>query len=177
MGHTSLCFRLSSLRLSLCRSLLSCSCSLLCGLSSSLFSSLSSELSLLSGNSLSLSVLNCNLCLSSSNSSLLGSLSQTRNLSGNLSQLSSLPSLELSLCLLLGEGTLLDATMEVLHQENANIREDLLSGEGWLCASLYPIESTLEVNIDSSRVGVWIVSTDLLNILTITWRSAICDYD
>lgn len=144
---------------------------------SSLLSSLGSELSLLSSKSLSLGVLDSELSISSLLGSLLGSLSETRYLAGDLSSLSSLPSLELYLSLLSGESALLDATIEVLHEENALVREDLLGGEGWLCTGLYPVECTLEVDVDSSRVGVWIVSTDLLNILTITWRSAICDYD
>ena len=153
------------------------SSSFLSSLGSSLFGSLGSEFGTLGSNSLSLSLLNGNLSFSSSNSSFLGSFSQTRYLSGNLSLLGSLPSVELSLSLSLSQSTLLDTTTKVLHQENALVREDLLGCKSWLSASFYPIEGALEVNVDSSRIRVWIVSTDLLNILTITWRSAICDYD
>ena len=156
---------------------LSSSGSLFGSLSSLLLSLLCSLSSTLGSNSLSLSVLNSSLSLSSGNGSLLSSISYASSLLGNLSGLSGLPGVEFCLSLLLGQGTLLNTTAQVLHKQHAFVREDALGGEGWLSASLYPVEGTLEVNVDCSRICVWIVSTDLLNILTITWRSAICNYD
>lgn len=157
--------------------ILSSSGSLLSSLSGSFLSGLSGSGSLLGSNYLSLSLVGSNFSLSGSSSNLLGSISQTRLLGVNLSITLSLPGIELSLSLLLSESTLLDTYIEVLHQHNTLMRENAAYGIRRLCANLYPIESTLEVDFDSSRISVWIVSTDFLNIPTITWRSAICRYD
>ena len=139
--------------------------------------SLGSSLGLLGSESLSLGVLNSNLSVSSF-LHLLGSLgSKTRNLGRDLSLLSLRPSLKLGLSLLSGESTLLHTSIEMLHQENTLVGENAASSQCGLCTSLHPVEGAFEIEMNSSRVGVGIVSTDLLNILTITWRSAICDYD
>jgi len=46
-----------------------------------------------------------------------------------------------------------------------------------LCACLYPVECTVEIQIYSSRIGVRVVSTNLLSKSTITWCSCVSDYD
>ena len=75
------------------------------------------------------------------------------------------------------ECALLYATFEVLHQVNALALEDVASCVGGLCANLYPVECTLEIQIYSCRIGVRIVSTNLLSKSTITWCSCVSDND
>ena len=97
--------------------------------------------------------------------------------SSGLLVLALLPGLKLLLHSSFVECALLYATFEVLHQVNALALEDVASCVGGLCANLYPVECTLEIQIYSCRIGVRIVSTNLLSKSTITWCSCVSDND
>ena len=150
------------------------------GLSSlcSLFLSLGSSLgSLLFSYLLSLLLVLSLLSLELGSSSVLLSLGLSL---GNLVQtilLVSLPSLELLLCSSLVECALLDATFQVFHHIDALAAKDVTNSVGWLCTTLDPIECTLEIKFYCGRIGVWVVSTNLLSETTITWCTSVSDND
>ncbi len=89
----------------------------------------------------------------------------------------SLPSVELSICRSLIEGTLSYTTEEVLLQQYSFVREDATSGVRRLGTSVEPIQSALEVQIYCGRIGIGVVGTNLLNKLAISWRSTVSDND
>ena len=66
---------------------------------------------------------------------------------------------------------------EVLLEINALAREDVANGVCRLSTNEYPVESTFEVQINCCRIGVRIVSTNLLCETTITWCIRISDND
>ena len=68
-------------------------------------------------------------------------------------------------------------TTEVLHHINAFAFEDVTNCVSRLRTALYPIESTIEIQIYGCRIGVRIVSTNLLSKFTITWCSYVSDND
>ena len=157
-------------------------------LSGSLFGSfsLSSSLGLSLGSSLSSllvsyflgdSLVNLLLLLELLGSSFLLTLCYVLTSSSGLLVLALLPGLKLLLHSSFVECALLYATFEVLHQVNALALEDVASCVGGLCANLYPVECTLEIQIYSCRIGVRIVSTNLLSKSTITWCSCVSDND
>ena len=152
----------------------------------SLSSSLSSSLGLSLGSSLSSllvsyflgdSLVNLLLLLELLGSSFLLTLCYVLTSSSGLLVLALLPGLKLLLHSSFVECALLYATFEVLHQVNALALEDVASCVGGLCANLYPVECTLEIQIYSCRIGVRIVSTNLLSKSTITWCSCVSDND
>ena len=152
----------------------------------SLSSSLSSSLGLSLGSSLSSllvsyflgdSLVNLLLLLELLGSSFLLTLCYVLTSSSGLLVLALLPGLKLLLHSSFVECALLYATFEVLHQVNALALEDVASCIGGLCANLYPVECTLEIQIYSCRIGVRIVSTNLLSKSTITWCSCVSDND
>ena len=155
-------------------------------LSSSLGLSLGSSLSLCLSSSLSSllvsyflgdSLVNLLLLLELLGSSFLLTLCYVLTSSSGLLVLALLPGLKLLLHSSFVECALLYATFEVLHQVNALALEDVASCVGGLCANLYPVECTLEIQIYSCRIGVRIVSTNLLSKSTITWCSCVSDND
>ena len=155
-------------------------------LSGSLFGSFSLSSSLSLGSSLSSllvsyflgdSLVNLLLLLELLGSSFLLTLCYVLTSSSGLLVLALLPGLKLLLHSSFVECALLYATFEVLHQVNALALEDVASCVGGLCANLYPVECTLEIQIYSCRIGVRIVSTNLLSKSTITWCSCVSDND
>ncbi len=53
----------------------------------------------------------------------------------------------------LGKGTLRDATLEVLAEEDTLVGEDAAGGEGRLGADVQPLEGLVTVEDDGGRVG------------------------
>ena len=152
----------------------------------SLSSSLSSSLGLSLGSSLSSllvsyflgdNLVDLLLLLELLGSSFLLTLCYVLTSSSGLLVLVLLPGLKLLLHSSFVECALLYATFEVLHKVNALALEDVASCVGGLCANLYPVECTLEIQIYSCRIGVRIVSTNLLSKSTITWCSCVSDND
>ena len=89
----------------------------------------------------------------------------------------SLPGLKLLLGSSLIESALLHATTEVLHQVHALTAEDVTYGVCGLGTNLNPIQCTLEIQVYCGRIGVGIVSTNLLSKTTITWCTSVGDND
>ena len=65
----------------------------------------------------------------------------------------------------------------MLHEHNALVREDVANGVGGLCAAFYPVEGTIEVEVDSCRVGVGVVSAELFGELTVAGGANVSNYD
>ncbi len=158
-------------RLSLCGSLLS---------SGSLGSSLSSgggSSSLLLSHLLGDGLIHLLLCFKS----LLGGINLGLLLSlGHLLQallLVGLPCIELALSSSLVEGTLCYATLEVLHQVHTFAAQNVTYSISGLCAYLYPVQCTVEIQVYRGRIGVRIVRTNLLSETTITWCTSVGDDD
>ena len=63
----------------------------------------------------------------------------------------------------LGKGTLRDATLEVLAEEDTLVGEDAAGGEGRLGADVQPLEGLVTVEDDGGRVGVRVVRAELLD--------------
>ena len=124
---------------------------------------------------LSLSLVLCYLSLEAVLSlKLLGTLYRCAELVSGLLLLS-LPSIETTLSLSFVKRTLLDTTLEMLHEKHALVREDVADSIGGLCANVYPIQSTLEVQSYCSRISVRIIRTYPFNKFTISWCPAIGD--
>jgi hypothetical protein len=65
----------------------------------------------------------------------------------------------------------------VLHQVNALTAEDVANSVCGLCAALYPVQCTVEIQVYRGGIGVRIVRTNLLSETTITWCTSVGDYD
>ena len=87
------------------------------------------------------------------------------------------PSVETLLRLLLGECALCYTAVEVLHEQYALTGKDVADRVGRLCTHAEPIESTLKIEDDSTRIGVGVVGTDTLDDFAVTRRAAVCYYD
>ena len=78
----------------------------------------------------------------------------------------------------LGKGTLRDATLEVLAEEDTLVGEDAAGGEGRLGADVQPLEGLVTVEDDGGRVGVRVVRAELLDesgereSATTMWKNA-----
>jgi len=87
------------------------------------------------------------------------------------------PSVELCLNGILAECALLHATTQVLHEVNAFLAQDVTYSVRGLSANLYPIECALKIQIYCGRIGVGVVSTNLLSKSTISWCTSVGDND
>ena len=103
----------------------------------------------------------CLFCLEASGESLLFVFGEFAGELGSLAFLLLFPSVELASAVASSKSSLLHAATEVLHEHNALVREDVANGVGGLCAAFYPVEGTIEVEVDSCRVGVGVVSAEL----------------
>jgi hypothetical protein len=65
----------------------------------------------------------------------------------------------------------------MLQEQNALVRKDPANGVRGLCAVMQPFEGFLTIDLDSSWNSKWIVSSDFLNELTVSWSSGIGYYD
>src|SRR5579872_387143 len=61
--------------------------------------------------------------------------------------------------------------------QNAFVRQYRTAGIGWLCAAVYPIEGFVKINVNCSRIGVWVVRTQTFNEAAISWCACVCHYD
>ena len=87
------------------------------------------------------------------------------------------PSVKFLLCGSLVESTFLNTSTQMFHHINTFAFENVTGCVCRLCACLYPIESTLEIQIYCCGIGIGVVSTNLLCKFTITWCSYISDND
>ena len=88
-----------------------------------------------------------------------------------------LPSFELSFCFCFAECAFCYTAKKVFLHVNAFAREDVANSVGRLCTFQYPVKCAVELQIYCGRIGVRVVSTNLLNKFTITWCSYVCNYD
>ena len=88
-----------------------------------------------------------------------------------------LPSFELSFCFCFAECAFSYTAEEVFLHVNAFTRKDVANCVGGLCTFQHPVKCAVEFQIYCGRIGVRIVSTNLLNKFTITWCSYVCNYD
>ena len=103
----------------------------------------------------------------SSSSCLLVGLVLSRHLTQAL-LLVSLPSVKLCLACCFVKSALLNTTTQVFHEINTFAGQDVANRVGGLCATLYPVQGTIEFQIYSGRIGVRVVRTNLLCKLTVT---------
>lgn len=85
------------------------------------------------------------------------------------------PSVEATFCLCLIECAFLNTAQEVVHQQYAFVRKNGANGVGGLGTGCYPIQSTLEIKSNCSRISVRIIGTYPFNKSTISWCPAIGD--
>src|SRR5574344_1036761 len=148
----------------------SCLCfsrSLSSSLCSFFFSLCSSLSSLLFSYLLCYSFIDFLLCFQFLSNCILLSLSLVFTNCINALCLCSLPCIELLLCSSLVKSALLHTTAEVLHHVNAFSAQDVTNCVCWLCAILYAVECSFEIQIYSSVIGVRMVRTNLLSAFTI----------
>ena len=88
-----------------------------------------------------------------------------------------LPSFEFSFCFCFAECAFCYTAKKVFLHVNAFAREDVANSVGRLCTFQYPVKCAVELQIYCGRIGVRVVSTNLLNKFTITWCSYVCNYD
>ena len=149
-----------------------CSFSSLCSLSLSLCFSLSS---LLLGHLLSYGLVDLLLGIELLSSGLFASLHIAFANSLQALLLALLPGIKLLLSSSFIECTFLHTSTEMLHKIHALALKDVAYCVGGLSAYLYPMKGTLEIQIYGCRIGVGIVSTNLLSKFTITWCSHVGD--
>ncbi len=89
----------------------------------------------------------------------------------------SLPLLKFHVSGRLIEQTQLHATEQVFQVQYAFERQDSTNSVGGLSTFLQPAERFLRVDVNRSRYGQRVVSTDFLNEFTITGRAGISHYD
>ena len=87
------------------------------------------------------------------------------------------PGIETTLSFSFVKSTFLYTALEMFHQQNALVREDSTYGVGRLCADIDPIQSPFEIQSYCSRISVRIIRTYPFNKFTISWCSAIGDYN
>ena len=88
-----------------------------------------------------------------------------------------LPCFEFSFSFSFAECAFCYTAKEVFLHVNAFTREDVANSVGRLCTFQYPVKCAVKFQIYCGRIGVRIVSTNLLNKFTITWCSYVCNYD
>lgn len=88
-----------------------------------------------------------------------------------------LPGFELSISFSFAECAFRYTAQQVLLHVNTFAREDVTNCVSRLCTLQHPVKCAVELQIYCGRIGVRIVSTNLLNKFTITWCSYVCNND
>ena len=95
----------------------------------------------------------------------------------NLSLFGLEPLVELHIGLLLADGTLLDANLEVAAEQDALVRKDATHSVAGLGTILHPFDSTVEVEVDGGGVSQRIVGAKLLDKFSISRCTTIRNND
>src|SRR5690606_22823360 len=83
------------------------------------------------------------------------------------------PCFEFSICCFLRDCTFQYTNLKVFFQHNASVRKHRFHSVCWLSSVQQPFKSALIVDVDRSRICVWIVRSDFFDEASITWSSCI----